>query len=169
MKLTQEIRRQMVSSIMADIPVIDHARTMKNRAIAIAVAALPEPVRRLWGGPHKCFVSTGTVHFCDVAYCLPNAGTYDDRKALGAVIAADAEWMAAHAAFEAQRDAHKEMRQQLRANIEACSTRKQFIDRFPALEKYAPSVGLAAVSNLPATTALIDSLVAAGLPMEQAA
>jgi hypothetical protein len=166
MKLTQDIRRQMVNAIMADIPVIDHAGAMSKRAMDIAVAALPEPVRRLWNGPHKSFVSTGSVHFCCCSYFLPNAGHYDDRKALGQVIAADAEWSAAHAAFEAQRDAHKAMRAQLRANIDTCSTRKQFIDRFPALEKYAPALGTSVGINLPASTALIDSLISAGLPVE---
>jgi hypothetical protein len=169
MKLTQDIRRRMVDSIMADIPFVDHARTMEKRAMAIAVAALPEPVRRLWNGPHKSFVSTGSVHFCCCSYYLPNAGTYDDRKALGRVIEADSEWSATHAAHEAQNDARKAVRLQVRANIEACSTRKQFIDRFPALEKYAPSLGASLVVNLPATTTLIDSLVAAGLPVEQVA
>lgn len=164
MRLTAQDRRSMVSAIMADIPVIDYQATMRARALEVAVQRLPEAVRRVFNGPDKPWIAMRSV-YCDcMSFALPSLSNYEDAKALERAVVADAEFDAAHKAHDQQREEHKKIKAELVSNLAGCSTRKQFVERFPELEKYAPSLG--AVQNLPATTALVDHLRSAGLPVE---
>jgi len=168
MRLTNDVRTMIVNSIMADIPVIAHEDAMRKRAMEIAVSLLPADIRTAYNGPNKHWIETNYTSVCCVTYSLPGLGDYESRKAREAVIEGDEVWAAAHKAHDEQRDNLKALRASLRANLEGCSTRKQFIDRFPKLAKYAPQ-NAATVANLPATNELVQRLQSAGLALPEAA
>lgn len=168
MRLTNDIRNMIVNSIMADIPVIAHEDAMRKRAMEIAVSLLPADVLAIYKGPNKHWIKTDTTYVCCVVYNLPGLSDYESRKARDAAIEADEAWNAAHKAHDEQRDNLKALRASLRANLAGCSTRKQFIERFPELAKYAPQ-DAATVANLPATNELVQRLQSAGLALAEAA
>lgn len=164
MKFTNDIRLRIVSAILADIPVIDHADAMRKRALAVAREAAPEAVRKMLAGPNAHWVNLESVH-CDCMSFRVPAADYQSARDLSAILKADADFDAAHKAHDAQRDRLASLKGSLRANLASCSSRKAFVERFPDLAKYAPAEN-APPANLPATTSLIDALRAAGLPTE---
>lgn len=168
MKLTQYDRKCIVASILADIPEIDHADTMRKRALAVAKQAAPETVRKLLDGPTAHWVNKETV-YCDCMSFRVPAPDYNAARELSAALKADPEFSAAHKAHDDQRDQRVNLRRELEANVGLFTTRKRFIERFPDLAKYAPDDS-SSPSTLPATTSLVDHLRAAGMPLtEQAA
>lgn len=165
MRFTNDIRRQIVADVMADIPVIDYAGQMAARALAMGVAALPPAARKVWDDPDtRHHLQTQHHSLCCVTARIPGLLEWNDREK----IMADPEWKALHEAFEAQRETIQTLRQQVKVNVALCNSRKAFVERFPDLAKYAPTDASAAVANLPATTNLIEGLRAAGLKLEPA-
>lgn len=164
MKFTNDIRARIVSAILADIPVIDHADAMRKRALAVAREAAPDAVRKMLDGPNAHWVNLESV-YCDCMSFRVPAADYNAARDLSAALKADADFDAAHKAHDAQREQIAGLRFSLKANLASCSSRKAFVERFPDLAKYAPAES-APPANLPATTSLMDNLKAAGLPVE---
>lgn len=168
MRLTNDIRDRIIRDIMADIPVVAHEDVMRKRAMEIAVSLLPADVLAVYNGPNRHWIETGATFVCCVAYKLPGLNDYESRKAREAAIEGDEVWAAAHQAHDEQRENRKALMAALRVNLAGCSTRKQFVERFPELAKYAPQ-DTQATANLPATNELVERLQSAGLPVAEAA
>jgi len=174
MRLTSTIRHQIVRAIEADVPNIsdryikDLQEKMERRARAVAIEQLPEDVRAIYKDPDlRSYVNHEYVYSCCIGYSLPsiiyNEGSRTNPLRL--VIQEDAEFVAAHDAYDKARATARDLHNTLVANLNTCKTVKGFVDRFPELAKYAPKESQPIV-NLPATTALMDSLKAAGLSVE---
>jgi hypothetical protein len=175
MRLTQTNRWQIVNAIKADVPNIsdrhikDLQDLMEKRVRAIAIEQLPEKVRAIYNDPAlREYVNTEYVYSCCVGYLLPSIAqdglsrTHPLRQA----IEADPDFAAAHTAYDRAKDMARDIHNTLVANLNTCKTVKSFVERFPELAKYAPKEN-APVQTLPATTALMDSLKAAGLSVEE--
>jgi hypothetical protein len=171
MRLTVELRAQIVKDIMADMPALspsllkDYRDTMDKRAREIAVDDLPEKVKAIYNDPTlRPYINTEYVSVCCVGYNLPTlARGYDSTRALMKAIETDPAFDAAHKAYDKLRDDTQRIRSQLALNVAIPRTVKAFVEMFPDLAKYAPEEPTPATANLPATTALMDSLKAAGL------
>lgn len=177
MRLTVELRAEIVKDIMADMPALDpkhlkdYRDTMDKRAREIARDELPEKVRAIYDDKDLCsYINTHYVSICCVGYQLPTvARGYDSTRALVKAIETDPVFAAAHTAYDKQREDTHRIRNQLALNIAIPRTVKAFVEMFPDLAKYAPEEPTPATANLPATTALMDSLKAAGLKVGEGA
>lgn len=174
MRLTSTIRHQIVQAIEADVPNIsnrcikDLREKMEKRALAVAIEQLPEKVRAIYNDPNlRNYVNREYLYSCCVGYHLPSIIHNEGSRThpLRMVIQEDAEFVSAHDAYDKARATARDLRNTLVANLNTCKTIKGFVDRFPELAKYAPRESQPIV-NLPATTALMDSLKAAGLSIE---
>jgi len=171
MRLTVELRAQIVRDVMADMPALspsllkDYRDTMDKRAREIARDELPEKVRAIYDDKDLClYINNHYVSVCCVGYQLPTlARGYDSTRALMKAIETDPAFNAAHTAYDKLRDDMQRIQSQLALNVAIPRTVKAFIEMFPDLTKYAPEEPTPATANLPATTALMDSLKAAGL------
>lgn len=165
-RLTNYERDSLVRRILADIPEVDYAAQMKSRAVEICIGLMPAPVRRIWENAElRGYLKSGSTNHCCMMLPTPGFGNYDDQ--VRSAFKVDDKLNAAHKLHDEQKLARDGLRQGLKANIYSCSTDTQFRERFPELAKYLPAAS-AAISNLPATTALIDSLRSAGLALEAA-
>ena len=170
-RLTIEMRTAIARKVLADMPALDpkHIKDlqdkMSKRAREIAVEQLPEKVRAVWTDPTlQMYVHTEYVHVCCMGYSLPVSKEQEYRRdtRLGRIIEADPEWIAAHTAHDKLRDDTRRIQEQLSLNLALPKTVREFIEMFPDLAKYAPEESRP-VAQLPATTALMDTLKAAGL------
>ena len=177
MRLTVELRAQIVKDIMDDMPALDpkhlkdYRDTMDKRAREIARDQLPEKVRAIYDDVNlRPYVHTNYVSICCVGYQLPTlARGYDSSRALMKAIETDPVFDTAHKAYDKLRDDTQRIRSDLAINIAVPKTVKAFVEMFPDLAKYAPEEPTPATANLPATTALMDSLKAAGLKVGEGA
>lgn len=73
----------------------------------------------------------------------------------------DADWKTILKPFEAEESKRGKILMELKNAINGCSTRKQFIDRFPEFSNYAPPVeGVS--ENLPAVANVVAGLISIG-------
>ncbi len=170
--LSKYTKECIIRRIMADIPVDNIAQRAADAFLAAAVAALPPKVRAAYDDPE-------TRNFINHARFGTNCGAIygkapapiDTYSTSGWVAFAGQEaWdalMKACADNRAQAQSRDKIKAELEANFASIRTVKQFQERFPELVKYLPP-SQQPVANLPATTALIDTLRAAGLPAEAA-
>lgn len=164
MRFTNDIRRQIVSAVLADIPKINYKAKMTARAVEIGVAAMPNAAQALWKKSEtRQYVRTQSHYICCISVRVPGLLDWDDKKR----IEDDAEFQQHHTAYEKQRDERDSLKDALTANLASCSSSKQFIERYPELAKYAPKED-APAANLPATKSLVTALKAAGLQLEAA-
>lgn len=171
MRLTAELRAQIVRAIMDDMPALStnllksYRDTMDKRAREVAREQLPEKVRAIYDDVDlRSYINSEYVNICCAGYSLPTlARGWDGRQVLSAAIATDPAFDAAHTAYDKLRDDAQRIQNQLALNVAIPRTVKAFIEMFPDLAKYAPEEPTPATANLPATTALMDSLRAAGL------
>lgn len=163
MKLTHDIRKQIVTAIMADIPYRTTVSDAEDYLLELAENALPEQVRKLWKNSEtKQYVSTYYFYYMTVSANLPgiyrNSGDHAD-------LFGEEAWkkftdMAE--AITAEKEERKQTVVDLTVNFASIRTAKVFGERFPELAKYLP-VKAEPVANLPATTNLMDKLKAMGL------
>ena len=170
MKLTKYMKEAIVRKIIADIPERNFQAEAEALVLPAVMARLPAKVKAAFNDPATAaFIKTAPAGTnCGALYVqIPAQSSYLDTtekmEALGA------ETWAALQALCGEHRAAKEERQRLSitlaANFARITSRKQFVERFPDLAKYAPEED-APAANLPATTALIDTLKAAGLPVQ---
>jgi hypothetical protein len=148
MKLTKYHKEAIVRAISADIkrpPV-----TLEQLHAAI-VKGMSPGIKRVYAK---------TPQALKVQHCYPkeygHQGTYNYTFIVG-----DADMAAALKPFKDVEDKRKRALQDLTAAVEACSTRKMFIDRFPEFSKYAPAEHTVC-STLPAISNVVASLVEVG-------
>jgi len=177
MNMTNDLRRRIKNAIMFDIPTIGSKKTMdlsvaaEKRARQIAVEQLPDSVKAIYNDPDlRGYVNHEYVYVDMFGYSLPSAKAdgYNDIKLLARTLNADPVYAAARDAYKAVVQASRDIERDINTHLATCKTVKAFTTRFPALAKYAPEqCPRASVANLPATTALMDSLTAAGLSVEE--
>lgn len=167
-KLTNEMRNKIRYSVEAALP-SPTADAMRKRAITVALALLPPTVRAVYDNVEtRPFVNVTSFWLDCMTLAVPATTDSDDRSAVHKALGSDAELTALHNAYDAARDLRSAAIQELRNGLIGCSTIKQFVERFPDLAQYAPA-DIENPSNLPATTAVMDALKAAGLPQPEAA
>ena len=177
MNMTNDLRRRIKNAIMTDMPTIGSKKTMdlsnaaEKRAREIAVEALPEDVRAIYNDADlRGYVNHEYVYTDLFGYLLPamKNDDYNTKSPLVATINADPVFAAARDTYKGIVDASRDIEREINAHLATCKTLRAFTTRFPALAKYAPTDGSRTpTANLPATTALMDSLKAAGLSVEE--
>ena len=177
MNMTNDLRRRIKNAIMTDMPTIGSKKTMdlsnaaEKRAREIAVEALPDDVRAIYKDPDLRGYINHEYFYVDMfGYVLPamKNDDYNTKSPLVATINADPVFAAARGAYKDIVDASRDIEREINAHLATCKTLKAFTTRFPALAKYAPAdTSRNPTANLPATTALMDSLKAAGLSVEE--
>ncbi len=166
MKLTNAIRERMVRSILADIPRRDFQHEAEAVVLPAAIELLPAPVKRVYkDSATRPYVRHAAVRTdCGALYvqipCCEGDG-YSVNEPVRFI--GEEAW----AAFQKlcgenseEKDSLRTAKRQLEIGLGGCSTDKQVRDRFPDLAKYLPAQE--EVANLPATTAMIDSLKSLG-------
>ncbi len=169
MKLSKYMKEAIVRKIIADIPMRDFQAEAEALVLPAAMARLPASVSAVVNNPEtSAFVKRARLGTnCGALYVqIPTREQYlDTADKIGAV--GQQTWEAMQALCGEHRAAKEErerLRRTLEANFSRITTRKQFVERFPDLAKYAPAEDVV-TANLPATTDLIDALKAAGLPV----
>jgi len=148
MKLTKYHKEAIVRAISADIkrPLV----TLEQLQAAIVKGMSP--------GTKRIYAKTPSA--LKEKHCYPKE--YGCQEKYNHVfIVGDADMAAVLKPFNDVENKYKKALQDLTAAIEACSTRKMFIDRFPEFSKYAPSEHTTC-STLPAISNVVASLVEVG-------
>ena len=164
MRMTVAIKDDIQSSIMRDLPPAPEKDTVSQLVLNDAIMRLPEPVRKIWSDEAtREFVTTQSVWSStgNVAVTVPAS-----RSQLKGQILSEKAVEALNAVGEAivaHNNHRRELNKTIRKHLDSCSTVNVFCTRFPELAKYAPKE--APTPNLPATTALVDNLKAAGLKL----
>ena len=166
MRLTIHSKNHTIQNILEALPKVDNTNAMRQRAMEVAVARLPEAVREMYLDPATAeYINTEYVNTCCVGYNLPSSRTANYHD-LSNAIKNDEAWAALHSAHDNAKAARSNMKRELDASFRSITTDKQFKDRFPDLVKYLPISAAEVVTNLPATTSLMDYLKAAGLKVD---
>lgn len=177
MNMTNDLRRQIIDAIKADMPTFgsqkrkDLLDSLEKRAREIATAALPEDVRAIYRDPDlRDYVNHEYVYAHGCGYSLPSVSNNDylKRSPLAVAILEDPTFNATYETYQHLLQTEEDIKRELRTHLATCKTLRAFTTRFPALAKYAPAdTSRKPTANLPATTALMDSLKAAGLSVEE--
>jgi hypothetical protein len=163
-------RARIQRAILAELPTVDYAEKIKRRAQSLAVATLPPAAKGLWNDSatrglisvRTCyFPYSGRRNYAAASVSLPGFESHHDT------IKKDPEIVAFVAAYEAQRDTYDKLKLELVNNLASVSTHEAFAERWPELARFLPDGSEAKCANLPATTALIDGLRAAGLRLDK--
>jgi hypothetical protein len=149
MKLTQYQKDAMVRSIWAEVPT-QTVEQLKDEIQKAAVKAMSVPCRNLY---KKSPLAIRTHR------------TYDVHATTISFVCGDADVTAVLQPFKDVAAARHAANVKLKAAIQACSTRKQFIDRFPEFSTHAPSEH-AACDTLPAVSNVVADLVKLGLTLK---
>lgn len=155
MKLNTYEKEAIVRSIMNDLPKIDYTKR-KADAQAAVVKAMSPTARKLYRECPKALRET------NVGDLFGTDGSYYSRY----LVVGDVDTKTVEAILQIYHDednARYQARQDLKAAVRACNTRKQFVDRFPEFEKYAPSEP-GKSSNLPALANVVAGLAKLGWP-----
>ena len=146
MKLAQYHKDAIARSIINDLPKHDDADTQRLLQDALYKAMSPE-CKRLYNKKPDAL----REHYF-----------YDVFEGNGRTLTVgDADYKKTAEPFVVAKKARSDLRSKVRAAVDACSTRKQFIDRYPEFSKYAPSEH-GACPTLPAVANLVSELVQAG-------
>lgn len=145
--LNNYTKKAIVAAIMADIPQPDHNR-IKEDIQAALFKGMSIACRNLYKKSPKALLTmhVGYQHGLDYGVFI-TVGDADTDTVLKP--------------FKDAYDTRKAVEQNLRSAIDACKTRKQFIDRFPEFSKYAPAED-GKTSNLPAIANVVADLVKLG-------
>lgn len=168
-RLVNEQRSRIRRAILAEVPKVDYAEKIKRKATSLAVANLPPAAKRLWEDTalrglldtDGCYFGYSEGRRNYVASCsLPGFESYHHT------IQTDPEIVELCRLAEAQDDVFNKLDAELRNNLASVNTHEAFVERWPELARFLPDGSEAKVANLPATTALIDGLRAAGLELD---
>lgn len=174
MRLTNEQRRRMVRDIMGDIPAEDFRAQINARLLELALWRLPQPAAALWRDPktrgllhtRSCTIYNdpeNNRYECVAGVNLPG---YDDEHE---AFKRDAKVVDLVEKAKAQMAQRNQIEAELRLTLNTIKTDAELVERLPELRNYLPDKAEAKVANLPATTALLDNLKAAGFPLDKAA
>lgn len=155
MKLNTYEKEAIVRSIMNDLPQIDYTKR-KADAQAAVVKVMSTAARKLY---RECPKALRAQHVADL---FGTEGSYYSRY----LVVGDVDSKTVDAILQIYHDedaARCKASNDLSAAVRACNTRKQFVDRFPEFEKYAPSEP-GKSSNLPALANVVAGLVKLGWP-----
>lgn len=162
-RLTKYQKSAIVDRVLADIPIKLTKASIADKLVQLAVDELPKEIRRIWDNEQtRPYVKLVHVGHGPVYTWVPGC---DNRG--GAELFGDEKWKSFKdltMAHRAELNRRSELRIELEANFMSVKTRKQFIERFPELEKYLPDEE-APVNNPPATTHMIDKLRNLGLKL----
>lgn len=168
-RLLNEQRSVIRRAILAELPRVDYSELIKVRAQSLAVFHLPAAAKRLWDDAEtRPLLKTESCHF----------GYDDNRRQYAAAVSLPgfSEWHNDIVVDEGivelvrlhnvQADLRASLDAELRNNLASVNTHEAFVERWPELARFLPDGSEAKVANLPATTALIDGLRAAGLALD---
>lgn len=173
-RLVNRDRDLIKASILADLPKVDYEEKIRARCLAVALSLLPPTAKRLWEdssfrgllATHSIYPNYDTNDNCYIAQSRVPGFEEEVTRA----IRDDAEVKELCAASTKQTNDYIKLDSQLEANLLTCHTRESFRKRFPELAGYLPEIAKVTPEvYLPATTALIDGLLSAGLPIPKVA
>lgn len=149
MKLTQYQKDAIVRSIWAEVP-NPSTEQLRDEIQKAAVKAMSVPCRNLYKKSEMA-IRKYTTHSVSRESITFTCGDADTKVVLQPFVEA------ASARYAAET--------KLRAAIKACTTRKQFIDRFPEFSAHAPSEH-GVCGTLPAVSNVVADLVKLGLVLK---
>lgn len=170
--LSKGIKEKILEAILDDLPEVDYEEKIRKVLLKLAVAKLPSLAKTLWND-----ASTRGLLRTESIYIYSDQSRHHWSTRLGSATLpgynTDIEELANHPEVRkladeatAQRDRRTKLTVDLKAMFDARMTAKDFVDRFPPFESYLPAAE-ALIVNLPATTAVVDSLREAGWPVEK--
>lgn len=168
-RLVNEQRSRIRRAILAEVPKVDYAEQIRVKALALAVFELPATAKRLWADPttrgllktESCYFGYSENRRNYAASCsLPGFSSFHVD------FQSDPELKELCRLAEEQDDVFYKLEAELRNNLASVNTHEAFAERWPELVRFLPDGSEAKVANLPATTALIDGLRAAGLELD---
>lgn len=173
-RLTNRDRDLIRASILADLPAPVQESHIMAACVKVAVASLPPTAKRLWeDAAQRGLLKTNSVY---PNYDAANHNYIAQTRVPGfedattQIVRKDPEVQRLCKAYTDQLDARASLDRQLTANFSNVITRDEFTKRFPELMGYLPELTKVTPEvYLPATTALIDGLRGAGLPIPKVA
>ena len=147
MRLTKYDKQAIVRSIMNDIPKPDSEKLHKDIQAAL-VKGMSIKCRALYKEK-------------PAALCVEYVGSHYGLDWSRTVYVGDADMKVALKPFKDAKAARDAAKEKLEAAIDACTTRKAFIDRFPEFSKYAPPEP-GKCTTLPAVSNVVADLVKLG-------
>lgn len=168
-RFVNEQRNQIRRAILAEVPKVDYMEQIRQAVLKLAVFELPAAAKRLWDDPEtRGLLKTESCYF----------GCQENRRNYAASVSLPG-FSSYHAAFQSdpdivelvrleqeQHDLFDKLAAELRNNLASVTTHEAFAERWPELTRFLPDGSEAKAANLPATTALIDGLRAAGLELD---
>ena len=151
MKLTAYHKRAIVRAIMADVPTPDYNGAKEEMQLALAHAMSPL-VRQV-------FVSAPQALRTEFLYASDYPIEYNQEFIVG-----DADYEKVLSPFAEQKAKIQQVKADLQAAIEGCTTVKRFIETFPEFAKYAQHLNSSPSKNLPALANVVAGVVALGWP-----
>lgn len=160
MKLTKIDRESFVLAVMQDVPRVDYEAQAKEAYRLFERSVLPTEVLVLYDNPKlRCY-----LNFYE--YVRTPAGLSDFRGVAREQQMPPALWeklVDLGNKAQEQEDTRRQLKAQLTAAIDACSTLKQAVERMPELEKYLPKDrSQTGVTQLPVIANLVTDLMRAG-------
>jgi len=171
--LSKAVKDGMIRSIVADIPEEDFQAQGREFILEAVVAKLPPKVRAVWNDADlRPYIKTARISTgCNrISANVPWLDSWADAENVKAVVGQETwnTFLDYCASNTRQIETRRELYRTLEANFASVRTRKQFIERFPELQKYLPE-DRSSPANLPATNDLMERLKAAGFEMKEAA
>lgn len=157
MRLTNYLRANLVTAIMADVPRIDYKSLIPDAAMKAAISIMSPEAAKLYK-THPDWAGKGSVYVKDHGYVVvPFASV---TVVVDAVNAAVKDLVIKS---DLQNEETSAMRGKLSASFSNITNTKDFAQRFPDFAQYLPE-DEKVVANLPATTEVMDLLAKSGWP-----
>lgn len=182
-RLNESIRSDILNSVIAALPDTSTMQDALGKRIQEIIAStLPKEVKALWDNPStRWHIATTTFYTLNepgvrrISVTVPNydiavmrsrysmGSALSDHQVVTAFLQRDAHYVALAKKYQDQCKANDAARQELKSALwYRLTTVEGFIEAFPELASHAPSKHQTSVANLPASTAVMDSLKAAG-------
>ncbi|MFA6064045.1 MAG: hypothetical protein WC736_15760 [Gallionella sp.] len=156
MRLTADLKKQIVSSVMADTKKIDYLEQANALVKKKILAASPKVIRDAYAHSLAAFVHTSTYREgCYISF----PALFDGARL---IVTEDTESAALLKKHSAQKRKREEATSALESLLAGCTTTDMVAAVAPELTKYLPTD--APKKSLPVATGLKDTLVAAGWP-----
>lgn len=156
MRLTNDIKKQIVNSVMADTKTIDYLEQANALVRKYIVDGAPDVIREAYAHSPSVFIHASVYRDC--AY-LNYPVLYDEARRMAAEYKEVLPLLKQHAAQEHK---GKEARRALESLLASCTTSGTLLAVAPELEKYISTD--MPKKCLPVATDLKDKLKAAGWP-----
>jgi len=156
MRLTVELKKQIVNSVMADTKTVDYLGQANDLIKNLVTAAAPKIIRDAYAHNPSVFIHSSTYR--DGAY-INYPSLFDGAYEIASYAPDVTPLLKQHSA---QKHSRKEARRALESLLAGCTTSDMLISVAPELEKYIPIN--TPKKSLPVATDLKDKLKAAGWP-----